>query len=62
MAADLAEELGVSESAVREALEKMHEAKEDEFAAALAQRLGLSAAKVEEVLGSLPHHGRHRHP
>jgi hypothetical protein len=62
MAAELADELGVSAAAVREAFEKVHEAKRDEFAAALAQRLGISAAKVEDVLGSLPHHWRHRGP
>jgi transcriptional regulator with XRE-family HTH domain len=61
-AADLAKELGVSESAVSTALEHAREAKRDEFAAALAQKLGISAAKVEDVLGSLPHHGAHRGP
>jgi AraC-like DNA-binding protein len=60
-AADLADELGVSESAVQDAFDKVGEAKRDEFAAALAQRLDLSVGKVEEVLDSLPHHeGRGR--
>ncbi len=61
-AADLAEELGVSESAVREAFENARAARRKEFAAALAQRLDLSVDKVEDVLGALPHHGGHRRP
>jgi transcriptional regulator with XRE-family HTH domain len=62
IAADLADELGVSESAVRDAFEKLHEAKRKEFAAALAERLDVPAAKVEEALGSLPHHEKGGRP
>lgn len=60
--ADLAQELGVSESALRAALDKLHAAKQREFATALAERLDLSVDKVEDELGSLPHHGGRGRP
>jgi len=61
----LANELGVSEARLRAAFKnlrdemmKQHEARRDAFAAELAAKLGISEAKVNEVIDSLGHHGR----
>jgi Mn-dependent DtxR family transcriptional regulator len=66
---DLAEALGVSDARLREAFsnirDELHadrEARKDRFAAQLAQKLGISQAKVEEALRDMPHHGRRGHP
>jgi Mn-dependent DtxR family transcriptional regulator len=63
--AELAKELGVTPAKLRAALQKIrgnlakqHEAERDAFIAKLADRLGVSEAKVEDVIGSRPHHGR----
>ena len=39
-------------------LEQQHQAERDAFVAKLAAKLGISEAKVKEVIGSEPHHGR----
>jgi Spy/CpxP family protein refolding chaperone len=64
-AAALAKELGVTEAKlraamekIRPALEKQHEAERDALIAKLAAKLGVSEAKVKDVIGSEPHHGR----
>jgi hypothetical protein len=64
-AAALAKELGVTEAKLRAAmekirpdLEKQHEAERDALIAKLAAKLGVSEAKVKDVIGSEPHHGR----
>ena len=61
----LAKDLGVEKADLRAALRgirddlaKQRDAARDEFAADLAKELGISADKVEDVLDSLPHHGR----
>jgi hypothetical protein len=63
--AGLAKELGVTQAKLRAALQKIrgelakqHEAERDAFVAKLAAKLGVSEAKVKEVIGSRPHHGR----
>ena len=65
----LADELGVDAAKVRAAFAKLrsdmeasHEARRDEFATALAAKLGLPVSRVKEVLASLPHPGPHRRP
>jgi len=65
--ARLADALGVSVEKVRAAFEKIRTDVRDEFAAALAKRLGLDQSKVEQALGSLrgpggPFFGHRRHP
>ncbi len=64
-AAALAKELGVTPARLRAAMQKIrgtleqqHQAERDAFAAKLAAKLGISEAKVKEVIGSEPHHGR----
>jgi Clp amino terminal domain, pathogenicity island component len=64
-AAALAKELGVTEAKLRAAmekirpdLEKQHEAERDAFITRLAAKLGVSEAKLKDVIGSKPHHGR----
>jgi hypothetical protein len=64
-AAALAKELGVTEAKLRAAmekirpdLEKQHEAERDALIAKLAAKLGVSEARVKDVIGSEPHHGR----
>ena len=64
-AAALAKELGVTQAKLRAAMQKIrgtleqqHQAERDAFAAKLAAKLGISEAKVKEVIGSEPHHGR----
>jgi DNA-binding Xre family transcriptional regulator len=61
----LAKELGVTPARLRAAmqkirgtLDKQHQAERDAFAAKLAAKLGISEAKVKQVIGSEPHHGR----
>jgi biotin operon repressor len=61
----LAKELGVTPARLRAAmqkirgtLEKQHQAERDAFAAKLAAKLGISEAKVKQVIGSEPHHWR----
>ena len=61
----LAEDLGVKPADLRAALRgirddlaKQRQAAQDEFAADLAEELGISEGKVQDVLDSLPHHGR----
>ena len=63
--AALAKELGVTQAKLRAALEKVrgnlvkeHEAERDAFITKLAAKLGVSEAKVKEVIGARPHHGR----
>jgi transposase-like protein len=63
--AALAKDLGVSEAKLRRALtglrddfQKQRAAEREKFAAALAAELGISKAKVDDVIGSLGHHGR----
>jgi len=63
--AGLAKELGVTQAKLRAALEKVrgdvakeHEAERDAFISKLAAKLGVSEAKVKDVIGSRPHHGR----
>jgi Mn-dependent DtxR family transcriptional regulator len=63
--AELAKELGVTPARLRDAFQKIrgdlakrHQAERDAFIAKLADRLGISAAKVEDVIDSRPHHGR----
>ena len=63
--AGLAKELGVTQAKLRAALQKIrgdlakeHEAERDAFITKLAAKLGVSEAKVKEVIGSRPHHGR----
>ena len=63
--AGLAKELGVTPAKLRAAMQKIrgtleqqHQAERDAFAAKLAAKLGISEAKVKEVIGSEPHHGR----
>jgi len=63
--AGLAKELGVDKAKLRAALQKIrgdlakaHEAERDAFITKLAAKLGVSEAKVKEVIGSRPHHGR----
>jgi len=63
--AELAKELGVTPAKLRAALQKIrgdfakqHEAERDAFIAKLADKLGVSEAKVKDVIGSKPHHGR----
>jgi Spy/CpxP family protein refolding chaperone len=64
-AAALAKELGVTEAKLRAAMEKIrpalqqdHEAERDAFISKLAAKLGVSEAKVKDVIGDGPHHGR----
>jgi hypothetical protein len=61
----LAEDLGVSQAELRAALKDIRDDLEarrdkaiDEFAADLAKELGVSKAKVDDVIDSLGHHGR----
>jgi len=63
--AALAKELGVTQAKLRAALlkirtdlAKQHEAERDAFVSKLAAKLGVSEAKIKEVIGSKPHHGR----
>ena len=63
--AALAKELGVTQAKLRAALlkvrtdlAKQHEAERDAFVAKLAAKLGVSEAKIKDVIGSRPHHGR----
>jgi Clp amino terminal domain, pathogenicity island component len=63
--AGLAKELGVTQAKLRAALQKIrgdldkqHEAERDAFVTKLAAKLGVSEAKVKDVIGSRPHHGR----
>ena len=63
--AALAKELGVTQAKLRAALQKVrgeavkeHEAERDAFIAKLAAKLGVSEAKIKDVIGSKPHHGR----
>ena len=63
--AGLAKELGVTQAKLRAALEKVrgdvakdHEAERDAFITKLAAKLGVSEAKVKDVIGSRLHHGR----
>jgi len=63
--AALAKELGVTQAKLRAALQKVrgeavkeHEAERDAFIAKLAAKLGISEAKIKDVIGSKPHHGR----
>lgn len=64
-AAPLAKELGVTEAKLRAAMEKIsaalekeHEAERDALISKLAAKLGVSEAKVKDVVGDGPHHGR----
>jgi biotin operon repressor len=61
----LAKALGVTQAELRAAmtkirgtLEQQEQTERDAFAAKLAAKLGISEAKVKEVIGSEPHHGR----
>ncbi|MEO8686945.1 MAG: Clp protease N-terminal domain-containing protein [Solirubrobacteraceae bacterium] len=61
----LAKELGVTPAKLRAAmqkirgdLDKQHQAERDAFVTKLAAKLGVSEAKVKDVIGSEPHHGR----
>jgi Clp amino terminal domain, pathogenicity island component len=61
----LSKELGVTPAKLRAALQKIrgeldkqHQAERDAFAAKLAAKLGVPEAKVRDVIGSEPHHGR----
>ena len=63
--AELAKELGVTQAKLRAALEKVrgdlakqHSAERDAFIGKLAAKLGVSEAKVKDVIGAGPHHGR----
>ena len=63
--AELAKDLGVSTADLRAALQESRDDLKaqrdqaiDEFAAALAKELGVSKAKVDDVIDSLGHHGR----
>lgn len=63
--AALAKELGVTTVRLRAALTKIHDgleqqrqAERDAFITKLAAKLGVSEAKVKDVIGSKPHHGR----
>ena len=63
--AALAKELGVTQAKLRAALlkirtdlAKQHEAERDAFVSKLAAKLGVSEAKIKDVIGSKPHHGR----
>jgi hypothetical protein len=63
--AGLAKELGVTPAKLRAALQKIrgqleqqHQAERDAFVTKLAAKLGISEAKVKDVIGSEPHHGR----
>ena len=63
--AALAKELGVTQAKLRAALQKVrgelakqHEAERDAFIAKLAAKLGVSEAKIKDVIGRRPHHGR----
>ena len=63
--AALAKELGVTQAKLSAALQKVrgnlvkeHEAERDAFITKLAAKLGVSEAKVKEVIGARPHHGR----
>jgi hypothetical protein len=62
---DLAKELGVTQAKLRAALMKVRgdlqsqrQAQRDDFASKLAAKLGISEAKVKQVIASEPHHGR----
>ena len=64
-AAALAKELGVTEAKLRAAMEKIrpdlqkqHEAERDALITKLAVKLGVSEAKLKDVIGSRLHHGR----
>jgi hypothetical protein len=64
-AAALAKELGVTEAKLRAAMEKIlpdlqkaHEAERDALITKLAAKLGVSEAKLKDVIGSRLHHGR----
>ena len=61
----LAKALGVTQAKLRAALtkihgrlEQQHEAERDAFVTKLAAKLGISEAKIKQVIGSEPHHGR----
>ena len=61
----LARDLGVSEAKLRAALERVRDDFKtqraevlDEYAADLAKELGISKAKVDDVIDALGHHGR----
>lgn len=61
----LAKELGVTPEKLRAAmqqirgdLDKQHQAERDAFVTKLAAKLGVSEAKVKDVIGREPHHGR----
>ena len=61
----IAAQLGVTEAKLRAAFEKLRDefekqrdARKDAFAAELAGKLGISEAKVKEVMDSVGHHGR----
>ncbi len=54
LAGELAAALGVVAAEVREAHEAFHDAKRDEFAQQLADRLGIDVEKVEEALPPRP--------
>ena len=63
--AALAKELGVTQAKLRAALlkirtdlAKQHEAERDAFVSKLAAKLGVSEAKIKDVIGSKPHHVR----
>ena len=63
--AALAKELGVTQAKLRAALQKVrgeavkqHKAERDAFVSKLAAKLGVSEAKIKDVIGSRPHHGR----
>jgi hypothetical protein len=62
----LADELGVDAEELRDTLADFHERefgeRRDAFATALADRLNIDKAKVEEALDDLPFGGPHRHP
>ena len=51
---ELARELGVDAEELHDALAAFHDAKRDEFAEKLADRLGIDVDKVEEALPSRP--------
>ena len=50
----LAESLDVEEQAVRDAFDRFHQQKHDEFAQRLADRLGIDVDKVKEALPPRP--------
>ena len=64
LATQLAAALGVTPAKVRAAFEKIRTDARNAFVAALAKRLNLDQAKVDQALGSMPGplFGRRRHP